>query len=347
MSTVVRPTGSRLLLVAALALALLVVTGSALVAVLIEPPGDGCGAVAVGGPPSAAAPETIPAFLFPTYRAAGQAYGVPWSVLAAVNKVETDFGRDLSTSSAGAIGWMQFEPSTWAQYAVDADRDGNKDPYDPVDAIFTAARYLRALGAPRDLPAALYGYNHSQQYVTEVLGYAQTFAQGPILTIDSGLPGGTSCISASFQGAGQIVQIARSQIGVGEHPPGSECQPYGPCESWCALFLTWVWRHAGVPIPSDAFSGFIYTWAQQHGRVLRPGATPSPGDAVLYGSRPQTPATSVHVGLVEEVFPDGQITTIEGNGADGRVDHNGPFIPAAAQSAGEPGPIYGYAQPTG
>ena len=81
----------------------------------------------------------IPPFLLPIYQAAGTAYGIPWQVLAAINEVETDYGRDLSVSSAGAEGWMQFLPAEWAQYGVDANGDGFKDPYNPADAIFTAA----------------------------------------------------------------------------------------------------------------------------------------------------------------------------------------------------------------
>ena len=88
----------------------------------------------------------IPPFLLPIYQAAGTAYGIPWQVLAAINEVETDYGRDLSVSSAGAEGWMQFLPSSWAQYGVDANGDGYEDPYNPADAIFAAARYLRAAG---------------------------------------------------------------------------------------------------------------------------------------------------------------------------------------------------------
>ena len=74
----------------------------------------------------------IPPFLLPIYQAAGTAYGIPWQVLAAINEVETDYGRDLSVSSAGAEGWMQFLPAEWAQYGVDANGDGFKDPYNPA-----------------------------------------------------------------------------------------------------------------------------------------------------------------------------------------------------------------------
>ena len=107
----------------------------------------------------------IPPFLLPIFQAAGTAYGIPWQVLAAINEVETDYGRDLSVSSAGAEGWMQFLPSEWAQYGVDANGDGYKDPYNPADAIFAAARYLRAAGGDANIKAAVFSYNHSQAYV--------------------------------------------------------------------------------------------------------------------------------------------------------------------------------------
>ena len=93
----------------------------------------------------------IPLFLLPIYQAAAVQYGVPWQVLAAINEIETDYGNDLSVSTAGAVGWMQFMPSTWIQYGVDALDTGYADPYNPVDAIFAAARYLKAAGAAKSL----------------------------------------------------------------------------------------------------------------------------------------------------------------------------------------------------
>jgi murein DD-endopeptidase MepM/ murein hydrolase activator NlpD len=121
----------------------------------------------------------IPPFLLPIYQAAGTAYGIPWQVLAAINEVETDYGRDLSVSSAGAEGWMQFLPAEWAQYGVDANGDGFKDPYNPADAIFTAARYLRAAGGTTNIKAAVYSYNHSQAYVDSVMLRAQLLGGTP------------------------------------------------------------------------------------------------------------------------------------------------------------------------
>ena len=115
----------------------------------------------------------IPPFLLPIYQAAGMQYGVQWEILAAINEIETDYGRNLNVSSAGATGWMQFMPATWADYGVDGNRDGRTDPYNPVDAIFAAARYLRASGADRDIREALFAYNHADWYVDSVLMRAQ------------------------------------------------------------------------------------------------------------------------------------------------------------------------------
>jgi len=74
---------------------------------------------------------------------------------------------------------MQFLPSTWQRYGVDADGDGNRDPWDPVDAIFAAARYLHASGAETSLPQAIWAYNHAGWYVDQVIDRARTFAGLP------------------------------------------------------------------------------------------------------------------------------------------------------------------------
>jgi hypothetical protein len=121
----------------------------------------------------------VPPFLIPIYVAAGRAYGVPWNVLAAINQIETDFGRNLNVSTAGALGWMQFMPGTWDSYGVDASGDGVADPYNPVDAIYAAARYLKASGAGHDLRAAIFSYNHAGWYVDQVLKNAGVYGSLP------------------------------------------------------------------------------------------------------------------------------------------------------------------------
>jgi soluble lytic murein transglycosylase-like protein len=121
----------------------------------------------------------IPLFLLPIYRAAAAQYDVPWQILAAINEIETNYGTDLSVSSAGAVGWMQFMPETWLQYGVDALNAGYADPYNPVDAIFAAARYLNAAGAATNLNAAILAYNHSDAYLSSVLLRAKLIAAYP------------------------------------------------------------------------------------------------------------------------------------------------------------------------
>jgi len=121
----------------------------------------------------------IPPFLLPIYQACGTEYGIPWEVLASINKIETGFGTNLNVSSAGAVGWMQFLPSSWETYGVDANGDGRKDPYNPVDAICAAARYLKIAGGAHDLYNAILAYNHADWYAQEVLLYARAYGRLP------------------------------------------------------------------------------------------------------------------------------------------------------------------------
>jgi hypothetical protein len=161
---------------------------------------DGGAQYASGGVPTAANPTTtfapfgpapigvpnfvidsfeIPPFLLPIYQACGTEYGVPWEVLAAINKIETGFGTNLNVSSAGAVGWMQFLPSSWETYGLDANGDGRKDPYNPVDAICAAAHYLKVAGAEKNLYDAILAYNHADWYAQEVLLYARAYGRLP------------------------------------------------------------------------------------------------------------------------------------------------------------------------
>jgi murein DD-endopeptidase MepM/ murein hydrolase activator NlpD len=126
-------------------------------------------------------PETRTyAQLLDLWQQAGAAYGVPWQVLASINKVESNFGRNMGPSSAGAIGWMQFMPSTWERWGVDANGDGIANPWSPEDAIAAAARYLAASGGQIDISRAIFSYNHAQWYVDEVQQLAQLFSAGGV-----------------------------------------------------------------------------------------------------------------------------------------------------------------------
>jgi hypothetical protein len=101
------------------------------------------------------------------YREAQRRFGVSWQILAAVNFIETAFGKVRSPSAAGAQGPMQFLPATWRAYGLGGDINH------PRDAVLGAANYLRASGASANLRRALYAYNRSWLYVDAVLAYAR------------------------------------------------------------------------------------------------------------------------------------------------------------------------------
>ena len=126
--------------------------------------------------------------------------------------------------------------------------------------------------------------------------------------------------------AGQrALAIAEGQLGQAEQPPGSNDGPAiaayrsatagaAAGEPWCAYFASWVARQAGVPLGDQGqgfgYVGDIWNWAQQTGRAIPngPGVTPAPGDLIVFGDH--------HVGIVENVLPNGSIQTIEGNYSD-------------------------------
>lgn len=131
-----------------------------------------------------------PAALVPVYRGAAERFGLgpkgP-SILAGIHKIETNFSRldaegvRSGQNPWGAAGPMQIGNGTgaagnsWATYGTDGDGDGNKDIYHPVDAIFSAANYLKGHGAPGDWQGAIFGYNHAQWYVDDVVAEAEKF----------------------------------------------------------------------------------------------------------------------------------------------------------------------------
>ena len=128
--------------------------------------------------PSERAADEIPADLLPLYRAAAQTCdGMDWTLLAAVHKTETSFGRGAVVSSAGAQGPMQFMPETFAAYGVDGDGNGLVETNDLEDAVFSAAKYLCANGAgdPARLRSALWHYNHDPAYVDQVATLAASY----------------------------------------------------------------------------------------------------------------------------------------------------------------------------
>jgi murein DD-endopeptidase MepM/ murein hydrolase activator NlpD len=184
----------RIAAVASLALALASSAGADVFRVLPNAPTVGVvlpSAELPNGPGSIVFPATLrsrPLFtrtlsygeLLALWQRAGAEYGVPWQVLAAINKIESNFGRNMGPSSAGAVGWMQFMPSTWERWGLDADGDGIADPWNAEDAVTAAARYLAASGGRSDIARAVFSYNHAQWYVDEVLQLSQLFGAGGV-----------------------------------------------------------------------------------------------------------------------------------------------------------------------
>jgi Transglycosylase SLT domain len=136
---------------------------------------------------SALALDEIPPRYLRLYIAAGERYELDWAILAGIGKVECDHGRAPSPScthegvenAAGAGGPMQFLASTWARYGVSAAGEGVPDRWNPADAIFSAANYLSASGAPASYRAAIFAYNHAAWYVEEVERWARRYRGAP------------------------------------------------------------------------------------------------------------------------------------------------------------------------
>jgi uncharacterized protein YukE/cell wall-associated NlpC family hydrolase len=120
----------------------------------------------------------------------------------------------------------------------------------------------------------------------------------------------------------KILDAARGELGYQEGP--GNANKYGPSAAWCSSFATWVWKQAGVDIPSMPFTGDVYNWGEQHGLAYGTDnlGQARPGDVLLFGTGPESPSTSTHIGVVETVDGD-QVTLIEGNSSDQvqRVTH--------------------------
>ena len=327
-----------------------------------------------GPAPTSYALQSIPPERLLLYERAGERFDIDWAFLASIGAQECASGDCAGTNSFGCAGPMQIAytpetpcspgpgPTLWERYAVSTHPGQPANINDPADAIYTAARILRqAKGAPpaggtysQYHQAACNYYGACASYANQVMGraihYGFTSPETPTLPTPTESPGASpeqcspSVIAPEAASGPAIVKTAEQQLKQGEHPPGSNCTTYGPCEEWCSLFVAWVWQHAGVPLPGPTslygYSGALYTWVQeQGGQTLPPAARPAPGDAVFYG---QGPNKSAHVGIVIRVQRNGEITTIEGN-YNNKVTLVGPFKPSAP--VGETAPIYGYAQP--
>jgi cell wall-associated NlpC family hydrolase len=248
--------------------------------------------------PSATALRDIPATYLATYRTAGIRYGIPWTILAAIGKVESDHGRSndpgihTGANSTGAMGAMQFLAATWRTYATSGTTTPAHKPnvYDPTDAIPSAANYLRHLGLPAHPATAIYGYNHSHTYLTTVLSWARTYTATapstsatchPPPSVRSNHPSGT----ASDVIRRKAINFALAQLG----------KPYawgatGPDAYDCSGLIYAAYRSAGITLLRTTYQ----MWpAYPH----IPATDIQPGDLAFY-TGDGTPTLPGHVGLV-------------------------------------------------
>jgi cell wall-associated NlpC family hydrolase len=250
----------------------------------------------LGGAPTALAGQDIPADYLAWYTAAARACpGLPWSVLAGIGKAESDHGRSRlpgvrsGTSSAGAEGPMQLLPATFARYAVNADPGHPLTPYDPADAIHTAARMLCADGASGGTNAgieqAVFAYNHAAWYVTDVMTWAARYA--------ASTAAGAAAAAISFAEA----QLGKPYCWGGQGPGCFDCSglvfaAYATAGIHLAR-TTYQWRDDGpqVPLPQIQPGDLLFSAGSD-------GSPASPGHVVMYlggGQVIQAPQTGEDV----------------------------------------------------
>jgi Transglycosylase SLT domain len=235
---------------------------------------------------SSLAQRDVPAAYLRLYLEAAQRYGLDWAILAGIGKVECDHGRDPDPSckqrgavnQAGAGGPMQFLASTWRLYGVDGNGDGRADRWDPADAIYAAANYLRASGAPQSYSRALYAYNHSQSYVDEVERWAARYRaaassqsppeEGGAETVGAGVlqdrtstavrliageraalapwDGHLALVPAAVPLRVQAMVIAGNELQALPYGPGGHPDPRGAAEEDCSSSVSYVLYRAGI-----------------------------------------------------------------------------------------------------
>jgi hypothetical protein len=233
---------------------------------------------------STLARREIPVEYLRLYEEAGRRYGLDWAILAGVGKVECDHGRDPdpactregAVNSAGAGGPMQFLASTWASYGVDGNGDGRINRWQAADAIFGAANYLHASGAPGNYPRALLAYNHAAWYVVAVEGWAAryrggTAAAGSVpagglgpdgrLQGESPTPvrfiagerarlapedGHVALIPAGVPAVVQAMLIAGNELQGLPYGPGGHPDPRGALEEDCSSTINYLLYRSGV-----------------------------------------------------------------------------------------------------
>ena len=263
-------------------------------------------------PAATSTAASIPAGYLADYQKAGAAYGIPWTVLAGVGTVESGNGHSSlpgvhsGTNAFGAAGPMQFgvggaAGDTWGGtpvhpasehtggYGIDGDGDGIVDVYDPGDAIPSAARFLQAHGATGNIQAALFDWNHSSAYVSDVLGWAARYATGGAQAISAA--GSPICQQAALGPlppgtAGKVIAYAEAQIGKPYQWGGT-----GPDAFDCSGLTMMAYRAAGITIPRTSQQQWAF------GKQI-PASQARPGDLVFFAGSNGTMSAPGHVGIV-------------------------------------------------
>jgi murein DD-endopeptidase MepM/ murein hydrolase activator NlpD len=260
----------------------------------------------------------IPPFLLPIYQAAGIQYQVPWQVLAAINEIETDYGRNLSVSSAGAVGWMQFMPATWKEWGIDANGDGVADPFNPVDAIFSAARYLQAAGAATNLSKAVFAYNHADWYVNQVLLRAKLIGAMPQSVIGAltGLVEGHFPVAAAAHYSdGSIVALTKHRVTSSNAAVTVDSDP--------ASTGTSIFAKRGSPVV-----------AVNDGKVVKLGGSATLGRYVQLQDATGNVYTYAELGTVSSTYPVPKPVVIDSSNAASELGTGSADTPTTAASVG-------------
>jgi murein DD-endopeptidase MepM/ murein hydrolase activator NlpD len=301
------------------------------------------GAAAVGVPNFFIDKFRIPPFLLPIYQAAGVEYGIRWEILAAINEIETDYGRNLNVSSAGALGWMQFMPATWAMYGTDANHDGKRDPYNPVDAIFATARYLKAAGGETDINKAIFAYNHANWYVDSVLMRSRLI---------SGLPADlVGSLTGLTQGHFPVHAEARYADDISPSKAGKKVKAgnaANPVESNKTRRAINIYAKPGSPVI-----------AVQDGRIVKIGNNPRLGKFIMLRDAYGNTYTYGRLKKLAHTYPVPKTQSVTSKQVDKELKLSGkddpkPTAPASAGSqapaapakAGQPAPAVAAAAPT-
>jgi hypothetical protein len=234
--------------------------------------------------PSALAQAEIPPAYLSDYEHAAKKYHLDWAILAGIGKVECDHGRNPDPSCtkegaenyAGAGGPMQFEAKTWAEYGVDAEgQSGSPNRWNPADAIFSAANYLHASGAPGDYKKAIFAYNKETAYVEEVESWAAKYRGSPTSSVQPAEGGGVggrisgssptpiefipgeraeldptdghlALIPEGVPAKVQAMLVAGNELQELPYGPGGHPDPRGATEEDCSSTVNYVLYRSGV-----------------------------------------------------------------------------------------------------